>query len=214
MNKEIKDEFAVLFAKNLRRVMSDRDVCQAKLAKDMNIPKTTISSWMNGVRTPKMSKIDALCEYLNCKRSDLMEPYGKAVKNISVGVKIPVLGKVAAGIPIEMIEDILDFEEIPEIVGRTGDYFGLKIKGNSMSPRINEGDVVIVRKQSDADSGDVVIAQVNGNEATCKKLIKYKEGISLVSFNNEYEPMYFSNDDIERVPIKIIGRVVENRQKY
>ena len=81
---------------------------------------------MNGVRTPKMSKIDALCEYLNCKRSDLMEPYGKAVKNISVGVKIPVLGKVAAGIPIEMIEDILDFEEIPEIVGRTGDYFPRK----------------------------------------------------------------------------------------
>lgn len=214
MNKEIKDEFAMLFAKNLRRVMSDRDVSQAKLAKDMNIPKTTISSWMNGVRTPKMSKIDALCEYLNCKRSDLMEPYGKAVKNISVGVKIPVLGKVAAGIPIEMIEDILDFEEIPEIIGRTGEYFGLKIRGNSMSPRINEGDVVIVRKQSDADSGDVVIAQVNGNEATCKKLIKYKEGISLVSFNSEYEPMYFSNDDIERVPIKIIGRVVENRQKY
>lgn len=214
MNKEIKDEFAMLFARNLRRIMNDRDVSQAKLSKDMNIPKTTISSWMNGVRTPKMSKIDALCEYLNCKRSDLMEPYGKAVENISVGVKIPVLGKVAAGIPIEMIEDILDFEEIPEIVGRTGDYFGLKIKGNSMSPRINEGDVVIVRKQSDADSGDVVIAQVNGNEATCKKLIKHKEGISLVSFNNEYEPMYFSNEDIESVPIKIIGRVVENRQKY
>ena len=187
MNKEIKDEFAMLFAKNLRRVMSDRDVSQAKLAKDMNIPKTTISSWMNGVRTPKMPKIDALCEYLNCKRSDLMEPYGKAVKNISVGVKIPVLGKVAAGIPIEMIEDILDFEEIPEIIGRTGEYFGLKIRGNSMSPRINEGDVVIVRKQSDADSGDVVIAQVNGNEATCKKLIKHKEGISLVSFKKNMQ---------------------------
>lgn len=214
MMKQMKDEFALLFAKNLRRVMSERDVSQAKLCKDMNIPKTTVSSWMNGLRTPKMSKIDALCQYLNCRRSDLMEQPGKTRLNMSVGIKIPVVGKVAAGIPIEAIEDVLDFEEIPEIMGRNGTFFGLRIKGNSMSPRIVEGDTVIVRSQADADSGDVVIAQINGNESACKKLIKHQDGISLVSFNSEYEPMYFSNADIERLPVRIIGKVVENRQKY
>lgn len=96
----------------------------------------------------------------------------------------------------------------------TGEYFGLRIKGDSMLPRIAEGDVVIVRCQPDAESGQVVIAQVNGNTATCKKLVKHNNGISLVSFNSEYEPMYFSNEEIEKLPVTIIGKVVENRQKY
>ena len=143
-----------------------------------------------------------------------MEPHDSVFRKFGKSVKIPVLGRVAAGIPIDAITDILDYEEITETMSMTGEYFGLKIKGNSMLPRIAEGDVVIVRQQPDAESGEVVIAQVNGNTATCKKLIKHPTGISLVSFNPEYEPMYFSNEDILRLPVTIIGKVVENRQKY
>lgn len=121
---------------------------------------------------------------------------------------------MAAGIPIEAITDVLDYEEITETMSMTGEYFGLKIKGNSMLPRIAEGDVVIVICQPDAESGQVVIAQVNGDSATCKKLVKHSSGISLVSFNHDYEPMFFSNEDIQRLPVTIIGKVVENRQKY
>ena len=121
---------------------------------------------------------------------------------------------MAAGIPIEAITDVLDYEEITETMSMTGEYFGLRIKGNSMLPRIAEGDVVIVRCQPDAESGHVVIAQVNGDSATCKKLVKHSSGISLVSFNPDYEPMFFSNEDIQRLPVTIIGKVVENRQKY
>ena len=83
-----------------------------------------------------------------------------------------------------------------------------------MQPRIVEGDVVIVRPQSDADSGDVVIVQVNGDKATCKRLAKYSSGISLISFNPAYEPMNYTNEQIEQLPVTIIGKVVENRQKY
>ncbi len=83
-----------------------------------------------------------------------------------------------------------------------------------MSPRISNGDTVIVKQQDDAESGDVVIVSINGDEATCKRLMKYAEGISLISFNPSYEPMTFSNQEIEEKPIKIIGKVVENRQKY
>ena len=77
-----------------------------------------------------------------------------------------------------------------------------------------EGDVVIVRQQDDAESGDIVIAMVNGDEATCKKLIKYSEGISLVSFNSAYEPMFFSNIEIQQKPVKILGKVIELRGKF
>lgn len=207
-------EFAKIFSKNLRAIMYSREITQAQMSSELKIAKTTISGWMNGKRVPKMEKIDLLCSYLNCTRADLMEPQGSKLRKVVKGVKIPVLGRVAAGIPIEAITDILDYEEIPEVMSMTGEYFGLKIKGDSMLPRIAEGDVVIVRRQSDAESGQVVIAQVNGDSATCKKLVKHSSGISLVSFNPDYEPMFFSTEDVERRPVTIIGKVVENRQKY
>ena len=67
--------------------------------------------------------------------------------------KIPVLGRVAAGIPINAITEIIDTEEISEELAKTGDFFALKIKGDSMEPRIVDGDVVIVKQQEDAENG-------------------------------------------------------------
>ncbi len=133
--------------------------------------------------------------------------------NRTHGIKIPVLGRVAAGIPIEAIEEIIDTEEITEELSKTGSFFGLKLKGNSMEPRMCENDVVIVRQQSDAEDGDIVIATVNGDEATCKRLKKYNDGIALLSNNPNYEPMYFSNNEILEKPVRIIGKVVELRGK-
>lgn len=130
------------------------------------------------------------------------------------GVTINVLGRVAAGIPIEAVEDIIDTEEITEELARTGSFFGLQIHGNSMEPKFSEGDVVIVRQQNDAESGDIVIATVNGDNATCKRLKKYETGIALLSTNPDYDPMIFTNDEIERKPVKIIGKVVELRAKF
>ena len=128
-------------------------------------------------------------------------------------IKINVLGRVAAGIPINAITDIIDTEEITEELARTGEFFGLKIKGDSMEPRICDGDVVIVRQQDDAESGDIVIAMVNGDDATCKRLVKYAKSIALVSFNTKYEPMIFTEQEIEEKPVRIIGKVVELRGK-
>lgn len=130
------------------------------------------------------------------------------------GIIIKVYGRVAAGIPLEMIEDIIDTEEIPPDLARTGEFFGLQIHGDSMEPKFSEGDVVIVRKQDDAESEDIVIATVNGTDATCKRLKKYKEGIALLSTNPAYEPMYFTNEEIIDKPVRIIGRVVELRAKF
>ena len=130
------------------------------------------------------------------------------------GVVINVLGRVAAGIPLEAIEDIIDTEEISEEMAKTGEFFGLQINGDSMEPRMQKGDVVIVRKQEDAESGDIVIAMINGDDATCKRLRKYRDGIELVSNNPSYEPMFFSNEEIISKPVKIIGKVVELRGKF
>lgn len=135
-------------------------------------------------------------------------------EKIRKGVTINVLGRVAAGIPIEAIENIIDTEEISEEMAKTGDFFGLQIHGDSMEPKISEGDIVIVRKQEDAENGQIIIATVNGTDATCKRLRKYRDGIELISNNPSYDPMFFSNDEIESKPVKIIGRVVELRARF
>jgi hypothetical protein len=129
-------------------------------------------------------------------------------------LKIPVLGNVAAGIPISAVEDILDYEEVPISWKNQGEFFALRIKGDSMQPKIDDGDVVIVRQQSDANSGDTVIALVNGDDATCKKLEKTDNGIMLVSTNSKYPPMFFTKEDIVTKPVVILGKVVELRSKF
>lgn len=128
-------------------------------------------------------------------------------------IRIPVLGRVAAGIPISAIQEILDYEEISDSLAHTGSFFALKIKGDSMMPRIENGSVVIVRQQRDAESGDIVIAMVNGDDAVCKKLVRTNKGVQLVSLNPAYDPMFFSFDECDDIPVRIIGKVVEIRTK-
>lgn len=130
------------------------------------------------------------------------------------GVRIPVLGRVAAGIPMDAIEEVIDYEEISEEEARQGEYFGLQIKGDSMYPRILDGDVVIVRKQNYASNNDVVIVLVNGNEGTCKQFYKYDDHIELKPFNPMYQPMKFNKEEVNTLPVQIIGKVVELRGKF
>lgn len=128
-------------------------------------------------------------------------------------IKVPVLGYVAAGIPIDAIEDIIGWEDISSARYRDGEYFGLVIKGSSMEPKISDGDIVIVRKQSDVNFGETAVVLVNGDEATVKKIKKTPSGVTLVPTNPAYDPVFFTNEEIETLPVTIIGRVVELRAK-
>ena len=130
------------------------------------------------------------------------------------GVQIPVLGRVVAGVPLEAVEEILDYEEITPELAATGEFFALQIRGRSMEPRMLEGDVVIVRRQSDVDSGDIAIVLVNGDEATVKRVSKSDRGIPLIATNpNVYEPHFYSSEEINDLPVQILGKVVELRGK-
>lgn len=204
-----------IFSKNLGYYISNSGKQQKEIAADLGISPTTFNTWCVGKIMPRMGKVQAIADYFGIGKSDLIDDksnlYGKKTRK---GIVINVLGQVAAGIPIEAIEDIIDTEEITEEMAKTGNFFGLKIRGDSMAPRMCEGDVVIVRQQNDAESGDIVIATVNGDTATCKRLRKYRDGIELVSNNPSYEPMFFSNKEIENKPVKIIGKVVELRGKF
>lgn len=207
-----------MFQNVLKALRTSHHLTQDELSKKLQISRSTIGMYEKGAREPDFETLELIADYFNVDIDYLL---GRTTKttyiptgNVSAGISIPVLGHVAAGIPISAIEEIIDTEEISADLAKTGEFFGLKIHGNSMEPRISDGDVVIVRQQNDAESGDIVIATVNGNEATCKRLRKYRDGIELISNNPCYEPMFFSNEEIEKKPVKIIGRVVELRAKF
>lgn len=203
-----------IFAKNLLKYISISGKSQSEIAKSIKVSPQTMNTWCQSIALPRMGKIQLLADYFRIDKSDLIDEQTEKVVVPSRGVKIPVLGRVAAGIPIEAIENIIDTEEIPEEMARRGEYFGLKVKGTSMQPVICDGDIVIVRKQEDADSDEIVIATVNGDDATCKRLMKYEGGLSLISYNPEFAPMTFTDKQLEEIPVRIIGRVVEERRKF
>ena len=188
---------------------------------NIKFSKSHLSQYVNGKSNPDNEKIFLLSKVFGVTEAWLLGynvPRYERIENTGPqtpqGLKIPVLGTVAAGIPISAVEEILDYEEVPQSWKNQGEFFGLRIKGDSMKPDINHGDTVIVRKQSTANNGDVVITLVNGDDVTCKKFEKLDNGIILISNNSEYSPMYFSNGEVVTKPVVILGRVVELRRKF
>lgn len=192
----------------IRYLRNRSEMSQTELAGKLGISKSAVSMYENGNRIPEKETLEAIADIFNVSMNFL---YGR---DEGSGVTIKVLGRVAAGIPIEAIEDIIDTEEITAAMAATGTFIGLRIQGDSMEPRIMDGDTVIVRLQDDADNGDTVIALVDGQDATCKRLRKYKEGIELIANNPKYAPQYYDQGEVDTLPVKIIGKVVELRGKF
>lgn len=215
----------------VKQYRSDNNLSMEEFAKRCSLSKGYISMLENGINprnskpiAPTLPSIMKIATAMNMDLDEFLKIMDGEQKVTLIpqripehekkGVTINVLGRVAAGIPIEAIENIIDTEEITEELARTGSFFGLQIHGDSMIPNICDGDVVIVRQQEDAETGDIVIATVNGTDATCKRLRKYKDGIELIANNPSYNPLDFSNQEIIDKPVKIIGKVVELRRKF
>ena len=201
------------FATKLRLARQNAGYSQKSLASRLFISQQAYSKYELSTASPDPETLRKICQLLGVT-ADFLLSCDRTYETTSDPTWINVLGRVAAGIPIEAIEEVIDREQITEAMARNGSYVGLQIHGASMEPRMREGDVVIVRLQDDCDSGDTVIALVNGDEATCKILQKTHEGISLLSTNPAYPPLFFSNREIEEKPVRILGKVVELRAKF
>lgn len=204
-----------MFANRMKLALDRRGITQSQLSAVTGIDRSVISCYLSGRYEPKNENLSKIAKVLKVSSDWLMGREETITPPQTKGVRLPVLGRVAAGIPIEAITDILDFEEVNEELLRDGaEYFALKIKGDSMEPRISNGDVVIVRKQEDCDSGQIAIVCVNGYEATCKKVIKQESGVMLLPLNPSYQPTYYTATQVRDLPITIIGRVIELRAKF
>lgn len=197
--------------KNLR---ISHNMTQEELGKKIGVQKSAIRKYEKGeVINIKRATIETLSKIFNVSPSYLMCIEDNNNRNIIKTNRIPVLGKIPAGIPIEMTEDVIDYEEISdEMLKGDREYFGLKVSGDSMTPKYLDGDVLIVQKADDCESGQDCIVMVNGDDGTFKRVIKNKDGIILQPLNPNYEIKFYSNDEIEKLPIKILGVVKEIRR--
>ncbi len=199
---------------NIKRLREEKGMSQDALAKLTGYTdRSSITKIEKGLVDLQQSKIELFAKALGTTSRELVG-WDEEIFTNTKGIKINVLGRVAAGIPIEAVENIIDTEEITEDLARTGKFFGLRIQGNSMEPDIHNGDTVIVRQQDDAENDEIVVALINGNDGVCKRLKKYENSIALVSLNANYEPMYFTQQEVGDKPVRIIGKVVELRRKF
>ncbi len=196
---------------NLQALRKQRKASQQALADFLGVSRSTVAMWETSSNEPDIETITRLAAFFEVPIAKLL---GVDEGPNSSAFRIPVLGCIQAGIPMEAIEEIIDWEEIPESMARSGEYFALQVRGDSMEPKMSEGDVVIVRKQEKATSNDVAIVIVNGDEATVKRVMINESGITLVAFNPAYPSVHYTPKQVETLPVRILGKVVELRAKF
>ena len=223
------------FANRLKKALDYNNMRPIDLANKTKISKAQICNYLKGTYKAKQDKLYIIAKALDVSEAWLMGydvdmdrdwladdddvsnikfDNARYIETTTKTVKIPILGKVPAGIPIEAIEDIIGYEEIPASMLRDGNnYFSLKIDGDSMYPDYKTGDIIIIRQQNDCNSGDDCVVMVNGDDATFKRVVKQEKSIILKPLNNNYEPYYFDEYEIMTKPVKIIGVAVEVRRK-
>lgn len=199
----------------LKYLREQHNLSQQEVAEKLEIDRTMIGKYELKNHNPKKDILEKMAALFEVEQAYLMGYDDDTKSKQKYNTKIPVLGRVVAGIPIEAVTEILDYEEIPEKMAKNGEYFALRIKGDSMTPRICDGDVVIVRKQDIVENKEVAIVLVNGNEATIKEVQYSQSGLTLVGWNVAvYPPHFYPSDEVKKLPVTIIGKVVELRGKF
>lgn len=207
----------------LRKAMDLRDLKQVDLVTQTKLPKSSISQYLSGVREPKQKAIYLLSEVLSVEPGWLMGYDVPMVESrrpanaqpLNDSCRIPLVGRVAAGQPIFDEGNIIGEVFVdPDLIAGSENVYALKVRGDSMSPKILDGDTLIVREQPDAEDGEIVIVTVNGDEGTCKKLKRYPHALSLVSINPLYEPIMYTWEEVEQLPVRIVGKVLQSRHNF
>ena len=197
-----------MFWERLTQLCARQGTTPTAVINSLNLSRSSVTYWKHG-SAPKGETLQRIADYFNVSVDYLL-----GYQSPTVATRIPVYGKVAAGIPIEAITDIEDYEEITPELAAKGNYIALKIKGDSMSPYILNGDTVIVRLQNDCEDGDIAIVLVEQNDATCKKIKKTPQGLYLMPLNTAYEPIFYDATECEKLPVNVIGVVAELRRSF
>lgn len=179
--------------------------------------KVTVETLKKIANAMNMTINDLLIQSGDVKIEDLVFDNAETIDSSDTNIiMIPVYGTIKAGIPIESQTDIIDYVDIPKSWTKGNKkFYGLKISGDSMFPKYQENDIVIFEQNNDVElykNKDVAV-MINGTESTFKKILINEQGIVLIPYNNNYDMMMFTNEEIEKLPIKVVGIAREKRTK-
>lgn len=224
----------------LTALREKQSLTQAQVAEIIGVDRTSYAKYETNVNKPtrKLKELSDLfnvsSDYIMCltnlpdKLNQALTPHKGALREamdnldesqivtIRHSYRVPILGRVAAGKPIYAYEDVIGYQYIDESFQNDGyEYFALIIKGQSMEPTIMDGDTVIVRKQDYIESGQIAIVLIDGEDATAKEVKETPEGVVLIGHNAAvYQPHFYSRQEIQELPVQIIGRVVQSIRKF
>lgn len=216
------------FATRLKQAMDLRGIKASELSEKAKIPKSAISQYLSGLYEAKQKSIFKLANVLDVsegwlmgldvpmKRNtdDLLKKIGAVPLSETDTVKIPILGTVKAGYNYLAQENIIDYISFKVDGSDKENYYGLYVTGDSMEPLFDDGDTVIVHKQNDFENGDYCVVLINGNEATVKRVYKGNTGLELKAINPYYPPKIFTREEIETLPVQIIGVVEKSIRNF
>lgn len=212
------------FASNLKYLREKKGLSQNKLAEKVGVNQTTIARWETEEIKPSIDNVEQIASALNVSLPDLLITNLKFDNGILVDIdsdtiQIPVLGKIPAGMPLEAIEDTyaIDTIDIPKDWLR-GDnhYFALRLEGDSMEPEYLDNDIIIFKQSNTCNSGDDCCIRINGFDATFKRVRIQDTGINVIPLNENnssgFISTFYSKEDIEKMPIEILGVVKQIRR--
>lgn len=200
-------------AENVEKLCEAKEITIAQLQRDLGLSNGYIRKLRIG-QTPSVDRLNKIADYLGVTSEFLTGAVSSLKReNASTGVKIPLLGRVAAGAPIEAVENLIGYEEVSSRMANTGELFALVIKGDSMAPFICDGDKVIVRQQPEVLEGEIAIFLMDDCDATCKVYYTTGYGMMLAPKNPCYDPLYLTREQIEARNVRIIGKVIEIRRE-
>lgn len=201
------ENITIIIANRIKLGLQRANMRPVELSQKTGISKSQISNYMSGRYAPKQDGIYLISKALGVSPNWLM-----GIENPNKTIN--VYSSVHAGISNEMIDNIVDQEELSEdLINSNKQYFGIKVKGDSMNPEYIEGDTLIVEKSPTCESGDDCIVAINNNEAFLKRVHINPNGITLQALNPKYAPLIYNNEEIVKLPVTIIGIVKELRRK-
>lgn len=202
----------IVFSKNLRELMNQKGKDRNKVCADLGFKYTTFADWYNGKKYPRIDKIEMLADYFGVLKSDLIEDKADLPRNaipidLTSQHRIPILGRIAAGLPLYAEQNIEGYT-LTDLNGGA-EYFALRVTGDSMNAaRIEEGDLLIVRRQEEVENGEIAIVMVGSEDATVKRFYSTGSTVTLMpqSTNPKHQPQIY---DLGKTQIKILGKVVK-----
>lgn len=209
--------------KKLREIRKQKNLTMKELSEKINTSESMISCYESRKKQPSLNTLKEIAKALEVSIDELLGMTKPNCANCTPvkapinTIKIPVYGKIPAGIPLEMVDESLieDFVELDAQIYRTSSvYFALKIKGNSMFPEFRPNDVVIFRKQETCENGEFCAVTIGKESSTFKKVLKKENGITLMPLNPDYDPMFYTKKEIDTLPVSILGVIKEVRRKY